>query len=408
MSVYEYKALDRRGKTVSGVTDAESVTAVRQKLRSSGTYPVAIKKVQDSSIKPETGKSTYLDLFSRVKSSEVAMMTRQLATLINAGFPLVTAIDSLLPHTKSYLFKKKLTKIKNSIVEGNSFSSALSSHSDIFSPLFVNMVNAGEASGTLDQVLERLADIMEKQQNMKNRIRAALAYPLLMGSIGTIVLFILLAYIVPGITSIFEEMNQTLPVPTILLITVSSFIKTYWWIIIILFSGGILTFKAMIKTKKGKYLVDKVTLLLPGIGPISIKIAVARLARTLGSLLENGVPMLAALEIVKKVTGNLLISELVENAAEEVGKGQGLSKALALNKLLPDLFIQMVQVGEQSGKLESMLKKIADVFDNEVESRVVTATSMLEPIMILVMGIMVGFIVLSILLPIFEMNQLVL
>ena len=407
MPVYEYKALDKRGKTVSGITDAESVTSVRQKLRSSGAYPVSIKKVQDSSIKPVHAKNTYLGLFSRVKSSEISMMTRQLATLINAGFPLVTAIDNLLPQTTSYLFKKKLTKIKNSIVEGNSFSSALSSHSDIFSPLYVNMVNAGEASGTLDQVMERLADIMEKQQNMKNRIRAALAYPILMGCIGTIVLFILLAYIVPSITSIFEEMNQTLPVPTILLITVSNFIKTYWWVIVIMFSGGIFASKGIIKTNKGKYFVDKITLLLPGIGPISIKIAVARLARTLGSLLENGVSMLSALEIVKKVTGNMLISDIVEKAAEEIGKGQGLSMALSSGKLLPDLFIQMVQVGEQSGELESMLKKTADVFDNEVEARVMTATSLLEPIMILVMGVIVGFIVLSILLPIFEMNQLV-
>jgi len=407
MPVYEYKALDKRGKTASGVTDAESVTAVRQKLRSSGIFPVLIKKVQDSSIKPDAGKRIYLDLFSRVKPSEIAMMTRQLSTLINAGFPLVTAIDSLLPLTKSYLFKKKLTKIKNSIVEGSSFSSALSSHADIFSPLYINMVNAGEASGTLDQVLDRLAAITEKQQQMKNNIRAALAYPILMGCIGTVVLFILLAYIVPSITSIFEEMNQTLPVPTILLITVSNFIKSYWLIIMILFFAGIFAFKGLKRTKKGKYLVDKITLLLPGIGSISIKIAVARLARTLGSLLENGVSMLAALEIVKKVTGNLLISNIVENAAEEVGKGQGLSPALSSGTILPGLFIQMVQVGEQSGELESMLTKIADVFENEVEARVMALTSMLEPIMILVMGIIVGFVVLSILLPIFEMNQLV-
>jgi len=255
MPVYEYKALNKKGKTVSGVTDAESLTAVRQKLRSSATYPVSIKKVQDSAIKSETGKRAYLDLFSRVKFSEIAMMTRQLATLINAGFPLVTAIDSLLPQTKSYLFKKKLTKIKNSIVEGNSFSSALSSHSDVFSPLYVNMVSAGEASGTLDQVLERLADIMEKQQNMKNRIRAALAYPILMGCIGVVVLFILLAYIVPSITSIFEEMNQTLPVPTILLITISDFIKTYWWIIIILFAGCMFSFKGFQVHNKHRYLL---------------------------------------------------------------------------------------------------------------------------------------------------------
>lgn len=393
---------------MSGVTDADGVAAVRQKLRVSEIYPVSIKIVRDSSGRTRSRHNINLNLFARVKASEVAIMTRQLATLINAGFPLVAAMDSLIFRTKSYPFKKKLAKIKTAILEGSSFSGALSAHSDIFFPLYINMVSAGEASGTLNQVLERLADIMEKQQLMKNRIRAALAYPVLMGCVGIIVLFILLAYIVPNITTIFDEMHQTLPLPTVFLISLSNIIQTFWWIIVVLFSAGIFVLKGMKKTGKGSRFIDKVILMLPVTGSLSVKIAVARLARTLGSLLENGVALLAALDIVKKVTGNLLLSDIVENAAEEVGKGRSLSQALSTNRLLPGLFVQMIQVGEHSGELDAMLKKIADVFDNEVESSILTATSLLEPVMILIMGGVVGFVVFSILLPIFEMNQLVL
>ncbi len=408
MPVYEYTALNIKGKTTSGIIDAESPLIARQKLRAANTFPVSIKEVHDTAIKKEPLSSSILRRFKRVRPSEVSIMTRQLATLISAGFPLVSAIDALIPQTSSQTFKKILAKIKDSIVEGNSFARSLSLYPGTFSALYVNMVRAGETSGALEIVLERLADISEKQQALKHRIRSALAYPIFMTFIGALVLFFLLTFIVPSITSIFNDMKQTLPAPTLFLIGISSFFKSYWWVILILAAATLLALSGFKKTAKGVYFFDRTKLFLPGFGLLAKKLAVARFSRTLGSLLENGVSMLPSLGIVKNIVGNVLISDVIEDAAKDVEKGQGLGVALAGSNIFPSLSIQMIQVGEQSGELEAMLNKIADVFENEVETSVVTMTSLLEPVMILIMGIVVGFIVLSICLPIFEMNQLVL
>jgi general secretion pathway protein F len=407
MPVFEYTALDTRGKTTSGIIDAEGSMAARQKLRASGIFPVSIKEAYEAApLKASKG----IDLsgrFRRVKPVEVAMMTRQLATLIGAGFPLVSALDALAPQTKSHAFKKILTQLKDAIVEGNSFAQALSKYPATFSSLYVNMVRAGETSGTLEIVLDRLADITEKQQALITRIQTALAYPSFMLVFGTIVLFILLIYIVPSFTSIFADMNQTLPAPTRMLIFLGEFFKSYWWILFIILGMMWFLLNRAKKTEKGRYWFDKMVLAIPIAGNSARKLAVARFARTLGSLLENGVSMLVALDIVKNIAGNILISEAIETAAIEVGKGQGLGAALSGRGIFPQLSIQMIQVGEQSGELEKMLTKIADVFENEVETSILRLTSYLEPVMILVMGLCVLFIVLSICLPIFEMNQLI-
>jgi len=408
MPVFEYKALDVKGKTTSGIIDADSAVAARQKLRSGGIFPVSVMKVDDDPpTKKESGTSPMWRPFKRVRAYEVSMMTRQLSTLVGAGFPLVSAIDALIPSTKSHALKKYLARIKDSIVEGNSFARALSLYPGIFPPLYINMIRAGETSGTLEIVLERLAEITEKQQALKNKIQSALVYPILMLFIGSGVLFFLLVYIVPSITSIFADMNQVLPAPTRLLIAISNIFKSYWWGILIVISAAALAIHRAKKTEKGRYLFDKILLFMPGLNLLTKKLSIARFSRTLGSLLENGVSMLPALEIAKNTAENVLISDNVEEATEEVGKGQPLATALAAKNIFPLLSIQMIQVGEQSGKLEEMLIKVADVFENEVESSVMRMTTMLEPLMILVMGVIVGFIVLSICLPIFEMNQLV-
>ena len=407
MPVFEYTALDSRGKTTSGIIDAEGAQVARQKLRTSGIFPISIKETQEAAPKKTPRIFTLTRRLGRVKPVEVSMMTRQLSTLIGAGFPLVSALDALVPQTKSHGFKKILAQIKDLIVEGNSFAQALLKYPGAFSPLYVNMVRAGETSGTLEIVLERLADITEKQQALKNRIQTALAYPIFMMVIGTVVLFVLMIYIVPSITSIFADMDQVLPTPTRILIFLSDFFRSYWWsILIVLVAMGIFFNRAK-KTAKGRYWIDKTTLLLPGMGVLAKKLAVGRFARTLGSLLENGVSMLIAMDIVKNIAGNILIADSVETAAIEVGKGQGLGAALSGSGIFPQLSIQMIQVGEQSGQLENMLTKIADVYENEVETSILRLTSYLEPVMILVMGSIVGFIVLSICLPIFEMNQLI-
>ncbi len=407
MPVYEYTALNIKGKTTSGIIDAESSLAARQKLRASKTFPVTIKEVSDTFASEKSKKSSLPIFFARIRPSEVAIITRQLATLVGAGFPLVSAIDSLIPQTGSHPLKKILTKIKDSIVEGNSFAGALSLYPGTFSSLYINMVRAGETSGTLEIVLERLADITEKQEALKNKIRSALYYPVFMLLIGAIVLFFLLTFVVPNITSIFTDMDQTLPVPTLFLIAVSAFFKSCWWLIFIVIAGMVLVIRGIKKTEKGRFFWDKAMLSLPGISILIKKLAVARFARTLGSLLENGVSMLSALDIVKNIVGNVVLSGAVEEAAAEVGKGQGLGSSLAAAEVFPSLSIQMIQVGEQSGELESMLSKIANIYEKEVESSIMSMTSLLEPVMILIMGVIIGFIVLSICLPIFDMSRLV-
>jgi general secretion pathway protein F len=407
MPVYEYTALDARGKTTSGIIDADGAAAARQKLRATGIFPVAIKESQETPEKKTTHIGKLSRLLTRIKPAEIAIMIRQLATLISAGFPLVSAIDALVPQTKSYRLKSILAQVKDAVVEGQSFAQALSQYPGIFSPLFINMVRAGETSGTLEIVLERLADITEKQQDLNNRIQTALAYPVFMCIIGTLVLFVLLTYIVPSITAIFADMNQVLPTPTRLLIWLSDFFKSFWWVIFILVTAAGVALHQAKKTAKGRHVFDKTVLSLPLFGVLARKLDVARFTRTLGSLLENGVSMLIALDVVKNIAGNELISKAVGTAAQEVGKGQALWAALNESKIFPQLSIQMIQVGEQSGELEKMLNKIADVFEKEVETSILRLTSYLEPVMILVMGCVVGFIVLSICLPIFEMNQLI-
>jgi general secretion pathway protein F len=407
MPVFEYTALDSKGRSTSGIIDADGIQAARQKLRSSGKFPVAIHETQETQTQKNRRRFNFSDWFSRVKPSHVAMTTRQLATLIGAGFPLVSALDALLPQTPSFALKRTLARVKDLVVEGNSLAHALSQFPGIFPPIYVNMVRAGETSGTLEIVLERLADITEKQQALANRIKASLAYPIFMLFFGALVLFILLTYIVPTITSIFTDMRQVLPTPTRLLIALSNFLQDYWWVILAIAAAGAICFRQFRRTPTGRRWFDSTLLKIPGFGNLARKLAVARFSRTLGSLLENGVTMLVALDIVRNIVGNVLLADTVAQASDEVSKGKALYLALSEGQVFPMLSIQMIQVGEQSGELEKMLYKIADVFENEVETTILRLTSYLEPVMILVMGCAVGFIVLSICLPIFEMNQLI-
>jgi general secretion pathway protein F len=248
---------------------------------------------------------------------------------------------------------------------------------------------------------------MEKQEELKSRIQTAMAYPILMTIIGSLVLFFLMTFVVPNITSIFTDMNQALPAPTRFLIAASDLFKSYWWLLLIVIAAALVALRAFRKTERGHTTTDRLMLSMPIMGSLLKKIAVARFSRTLASLLENGVTMLPALEIVRNITGNVVISGLIEDASTEVENGQGLGMSLAADAIFPDLAVQMIQVGEQSGELEAMLYKIADVYEKEVQASIMSMMAMLEPVMILVMAMVVLFIVLSICLPIFEMNQLV-
>lgn len=404
MPVYEYRALNQKGKTIAGLIDSENIRTAKTKLRSTGIYPVSIAEVDS----PSPRNRPRLTIFApTIRAAEISMMTRQLATLIAAGFPLTNALNTMLPQTRKESFKRVLSKIKDSIEEGSSFAAALGKYPQIFSEVYLNMVRAGEASGTLEIVLERLADISEKQHQLASKIKSALAYPFLMTLIGTGVLFFLLTVIVPNITSIFVEMNQALPLTTQILINTSLFLK-HWWILILgVVILGFISIKMALKNRALQTRMDQLILKIPWVGELVQKIAVARLARTLGSLLENGVSLLSALEIVQNVVGNKAIEIAVIEAAKEVERGHELGSALGQNPHFPYLAVQMIRVGEESGNLEPMLKKTAKVYEGEIETTLMGMTSLLEPIIIVVMAVVVGFIVLSICLPIFEMNQLV-
>ncbi len=409
MPVYEYTALDRGGKNLKGIIDADSAVAARQKLRGSGMFPVQIKETASVAVPKglPTGPVSVSGLFKRVKAGEVSVMTRQLSVLLAAGVPLVGALDAMLSHVTNPLLKKNMAQIKESVNEGNSLAFSLSQHPKLFSNIYVNMVRAGEASGSLDVVLGRLAEYGEHQQALKGRFKAALAYPIFMCLIGSLVLFFLVTFIVPNITQIFSDMEHSLPTPTVMLIATSSFLKSFWWLVILAGLGLVVAFRQAVKTSRGRHVWDKVKLQVPVVGDINQKIALARFARTLGTLLESGVPVLSALEIVRNIVNNVLIAEVIDGASEEIEAGKSLAIPLGRSRWFPSIAVQMISVGEQSGELEAMLGKIADNYDREVESQIMATTSMLEPVMILVMGLVVGFIVVSILLPIFEMNQMI-
>jgi general secretion pathway protein F len=407
MPVYEYTALDRAGKNVVGIIDADSTVAARQKLRASGKYPVQIRETTAKAKSESAAGFSLPSLFNRITPDDIHALTRQLATLLNAGIPLVGALDALMEQTTSPPLKKIIAQIKESVNEGNSLTVSLTKHPKLFSNIYINMVRAGEASGSLDVVLERLAEFGEHQQALKGRFQAALVYPVFMAIIGTGVLFFLLSFVVPNLTRIFTEMKQVLPLPTTILIWFSDFMRSYWWAILVVIVASIIGIKEFIKSPKGRHIWDTLKLHLPVIGQINRKIALSRFGRTLGSLLQSGVPLITSLQIVRNIVNNVLIGAVIDEAMEDIQAGKSLNLALSRSIWFPPVFRQMVSVGEQSGDLEGMLHKVADSYEREVETRITGMTALIEPIMILFMAAIVGFIVISILLPIFEMNQMI-
>lgn len=407
MPVYEYTALDSTGKKQKGIIDADSLAAARQKIRHAGGFPVDIRESTPVSRKKTDRKPLGFSLVQRVRQQEVHVATRQLATLLGAGIPLVPALNGLIEQTTNPALKKIIAQLKDSVNEGNSFTASLTEHPRLFSKIYINMVKAGEASGSLDVVLDQLAEFGENQQETKARISAALIYPLVLSLVGTIILFLLLTLIVPKITKVFEDSQEALPLPTIILMKLSGFLGNYWWLLLLLLAGLLLAFRYAINTSRGRKAWDHLKLTAPLVGDLNTKLASARFGRTLGSLLQSGVTLVNALKIVRNMFNNVLLADTIDNATEELEKGGSLSKILQGSRWFPPMVVQMIAVGEQSGTMEKMLVKVADSYEKEVETRIKALTSLIEPFMILFMGVIMLFIVLSILLPIFEMNQLI-
>lgn len=407
MPVYEYKALDKKGKRTKGIIDADSPLSARNKLRKSYLFPVEIMESSSRVRKQQTENISLPSLFRRIKQSEVSAMTRQLSTLMGAGIPLVSSLELLITQEANPLLKKILAQIKESVNEGNSLASSLSIHTRYFSPIYINMVESGEASGSLDLVLERLAEFSENQEALKGKIIAAMVYPIIMLLIGILALLMLVTFVVPKFVAVFNEMEKALPVSTRIVIGSSNFLKSYWWLIILFIVLLFVLVKYLKKTERGARLWDEFKLKTPVFGKINSKIIITRFGRTLGSLIQSGVSLISSLQIVRNVVNNCIIAEIIDNAIEQIQEGKSLAFPLSNSKWIPPVVTQMIAVGEQSGELEKMLNKIADIYEQEVESQISAMTSLLEPVMLLVMAVIVGFIAFSVLLPIMEMSQIV-
>ena len=407
MPVYEYKALDGHGRSRKGIIDADSESGARVRIRALGHYPV---EVRESSVRKRQSGGRVLSgvsVFQQVRAGEVAGITRQLATLLGAGIPLDQALGSLVAQTRNAALKMAVAEIKESVNEGNSLTNALAGHPKLFSNVYVNMVRAGEASGSLDAVLGRLADFGERQETLKARLRAALIYPAFMAVVGIGILMFLIAYIVPGITRVFTDMKHALPMPTLFLIGLSDVLKIYWWAVVLLVAAGVFSARLFIRTAYGRSRWDHLKLKLPITGPVMQKILLARFASTLASLLESSVGLITSMQIVKNIIDNVQIDGVIDEAIEQIRQGKSMTHSLGASHWFPPMFVQMIAVGEQSGTLGPMLKKVAEAYERDVETAIMGLTSLIEPLMIVVMGAGVGFVVLSILLPIFEMNQMV-
>lgn len=408
MPIYAYKGFSPHGQAVSGVIDADSPKDARLSLRRTGIFPTEISEERvtpPASSATPAGRATAL--FARVSAQELALVTRQLATLAGAGLPLVECLSAVIDQMDHPVLTRTLSHVRQQVREGRSFAEALRSHPRIFSDIYVNMVRAGEESGALEIVLARLADYTEGQARLLRSVQSALTYPLLMIGVAGAILVFLLAYVVPQVTQLFGESGHTLPFATRLLIAVSTFFATYWWGFLLLTGLGILGTLRLVRTTGGREWSDRLLLRLPWVGRLWQRLSVARFARTLSTLLASGVPILTALHIVTALMSNRVLQRALEEARTSVQAGESLAAPLKRSGLFPALLIQLVAVGERSGQLETMLARAADAYDEEVTIALARLTSLLEPLTILVMGGVVLYIVLAILLPIFQLNQLV-
>ena len=403
MPVFDYKALTASGEQVTGIIDADSLADARSKLRQKRVFPT---EVTESDEKVDLRSDQAISrIFHRIKPMDVSVFTRQMATLLGSGLQLVQGLNALIDQLEKSPLKRVIIGVRDDVNAGKSFADALRRFPRVFPPLYINMIQAGEAAGALDLVLERLADLTEKNVKMRNHIRSVMVYPALVACIGVVMVVFLLVKVVPTITDIFAETKQALPLPTVILLNVSDFLRSYWWVIIFITAGLYFLFTAWKKGPKGRLILDRLKLRLPLVGPLIRKISVVRFSRTLSTLLSSGAPLLGSMEIVKNIVNNTSIANSIEEAIEAIRAGQSVAGPFRKSRVFPPIVVHMISIGEASGALEPMLDKIAQSYEDEVETSVSAMTSLLEPIMIVVMGVVVGYIVLSILLPIFQMSD---
>ncbi len=437
MPVYEYKGLTSGGKTVGGVVDADSARGARSKLRRDGVFPTEIKeqrsgaaaaaarakgkargkgRTRDRASSGEGGEARKVSLsmeidfgryLQRIKVDDVAVVTRQLATLIGAGIPIVESLNAVADQSENEKLRVILTEIKEKVNEGSSLADALSAYPKVFTDLYRNMVGAGEQSGTLEVVLVKLADYTESQVALRSKVIGALVYPAIMAFVAMGLVTFLMIGVVPKIAKIFEDMDATLPLITRVLIGMSDIVSSYWYMVIAAGVGLYFLVRWWVRTPQGRLLVDTYSLRLPILGKLLLLISVARFASTLSTLLGSGVPILTAMTIVRNVVSNVVLQETLEKVRESVSEGQSIAVPLKRSEQFPPLVTHMIAIGERTGELEMMLGKVAESYEAQVDRTVGMMTTLLEPVMILLMGGAVGFIALSVLLPMLRINQVV-
>ncbi len=416
MPVYSYVALNPEGKEIKGTLEAENPTLAAARIREMGYFPTRIREQKVPQVKKKReGSALQMQikipgLTTRVGTKHLAEFTRQLATLIDAGLPLVRSLNILREQTKPGPLRDILTDLIERIEGGSTFSEALAQHPSTFSKLYINMVKAGEVGGVLEVVLNRIAEFMEKEQALKRKIKGAMIYPIAVAVVASGIVGFILTFIIPTFKKMFAEfggVGANLPLPTRILIGISDMVKTRWYYGLGAIFFLFIIFKMIVRTQKGKFAIDFIKLKLLVFGPIFLKTAVARFARTLGTLISSGVPILQALAIVKETSGNEVISRAMIRVHDSIREGESIAKPLEEAKVFPPLVVHMVGVGEETGALDTMLIKVADAYEDEVDTAVAGLASVLEPLLLIGMGVVVGFIVISLFLPLIKIAMMI-
>lgn len=401
MPEYVWTGTNRKGDKVNGMLEAVNEEAVKQILTRQGIEIIRIKP------RPKH-ISEYIPFLSpRVKLQEIVIFTRQFATMINAGVPIVQTLDILRDQTGNITFKKTLREVREDVKAGQTLSEAFSKHPKVFDELVINLTRAGETGGALDIIMNRLADYLEKIMVLKRKIKGAMVYPIAVVSFALVVVMVMLVYVIPIFANMFKDAGLALPLPTLVVINISNAARNYiHWIItgLVLIAFAIFRIR---KTERGRLVTDRILLRIPVLGELIRKSAIARMCRTLSTLIGNGVPILDSLQIVARVAGNRVIERAIMYSREEVSRGRGLSDPVEETRVFPLIVPRMIAVGETTGALDSMLGKIADFFEDEVDRTVEALTSLLEPIFIIVLGVIIGGLLVAMYLPIFQIGQVV-
>jgi len=403
---FTYRVRDKSGKVVSGEIEGSSPAVVAKALRDRGMIPLQVEQKRSGMMQMEIKIPGFS---SRVKSKEVVIFSRQFATMVNSGLALIRALTVLEEQADSDALREILGKVRVDVERGTSLSAAMDRHPKVFNDLYVSMIRAGEIGGVLDETLLRLADILEDQLKLRSKIRSSMAYPLVIGFLIVSVTTAMIVFVVPVFTDLYDELGggASLPAPTQALITLSEIIVGYWWLLILVMGGGIFAFRRWIQTEPGRLMWDTLKLKFPVFGKLAHKTALSRFSRTLAVLSRTGVPILQAIDIVAETSGNRLVAKALDDVKDSVRAGESLAAPLARHKIFPPMVVQMMRVGEETGEMDAMLAKVADFYEREVDDTVSALTSLIEPLLIVVMGVTVGSILIALYLPIFNIAGLV-